>query len=296
MDHVEHPKPASPPPRRSRVLLAVSIAVAAAALIYGIHYWIWSRYHEETDDAFIDAHVVMIAPQVDGQVLRLFVDDNQPVRAGDALLEIDPADYRAALGQARADAASAEADARKARLDAVSAEQLYAKGNISRQVYDHAILQADSLRAKAELARKRVETAELKLSYTGISAPIAGKVTRRAVERGAYVRVGQALMFIVPDQVWVTANFKETQLTHMRPGQKVAIRVDAYPRRSFPGRVDSIQAGTGARFSLLPPENATGNYVKVVQRVPVKIVFDDPPGKLPPLAPGMSVVPVVEVH
>jgi len=120
-------------------------------------------------------------------------------------------------------------------------------------------------------------------------------VTRKSVEEGALVQIGQPLLAIVPGDVWVTANFKENQIGRMTPGQSVEISVDAYPDKKFKGHVDSIQAGTGARFSLIPPENATGNYVKVVQRVPVKIVFDEPPDPKHMLAPGMSVVPEVAV-
>jgi membrane fusion protein (multidrug efflux system) len=137
--------------------------------------------------------------------------------------------------------------------------------------------------------------AELQISYTKVYAPVSGRVTRRAVEVGNHVQVGQELMAIVPDDLYVTANFKETQLAHIRPGQRVSIAVDAYPGKTFRGRVDSIQRGSGAVFSLLPPENAAGNYVKVVQRVPVKIVFDEAlDGYL--LGPGMSVVPEVQVR
>ena len=127
-------------------------------------------------------------------------------------------------------------------------------------------------------------------------APVAGRITRKSVQAGNYVQVGQALLSIVPQQVYVVANFKETQLAHMRAGQPVQVKVDAYPDRTFHGRVDSIQAGSGAAFSLLPPENATGNYVKVVQRVPVKIVLDDPADPQHVLGPGMSVVPTVTVR
>lgn len=147
---------------------------------------------------------------------------------------------------------------------------------------------------------KRLEAllrqAELDLSYTKIYAPAEGKITRKAVEPGNYVQVGQALSALVPHEVWVVANFKETQLNHMRPGQPAWIHVDAYPDREFKGHVDSLQSGTGARFSLLPPENATGNFIKVVQRVPVKIVFDEQPERMRLLAPGMSVVPKVKVR
>ena len=156
--------------------------------------------------------------------------------------------------------------------------------------------QADTASAEVAQARAAVEHAELDFASTKLYAPEAGRVTRKAVEAGAYVQVGQAVMAIVPHDVWVVANFMETQLTHMRPGQPVEVKVDAYPSRVFIGHVDSIQAGTGSRFSLLPPENATGNFVKVVQRIPVKIIFDAALAPSFPLSPGMSVVPVVRVQ
>ena len=148
-----------------------------------------------------------------------------------------------------------------------------------------------ALRRLRRFARQGAAT-ELDLSYTRITAPEAGKVTKKNAEQRAYVQVGQPLLAIVMDDVWVIANFKETQLTRMRPGQKVTIEVDAFPGRELKGHIDSIQSGTGARFSLLPAENATGNFVKVVQRVPVKIVFDEPVKDMM-LVPGMSVVPTV---
>jgi membrane fusion protein (multidrug efflux system) len=150
--------------------------------------------------------------------------------------------------------------------------------------------------AEAELNRAKaaVDNANLQLSYTTIAAPIAGKVTNRHVWVGDYVQIGQPLVSIVPNEVYVTANFKETQLTYMQVGQPVRIHIDAYPQDDFPGHVDSIQSGSGAAFSLLPAENATGNYVKVVQRMPVKIVFDHPVNR--PLTPGMSVEPRVRVR
>jgi membrane fusion protein (multidrug efflux system) len=155
---------------------------------------------------------------------------------------------------------------------------------------------AEASKADAERARAEVEQATLNLSYTKIHAPAAGYVTKKNVEPGVFVQVGQSLMAIVPPNVWVTANFKETQLTHMRPGQPAAVSVDTYPDETFHGRVDSIQRGTGSRFSLLPPENATGNFVKVVQRIPVKIVFERPEELAKyRLVPGMSVVPEVNV-
>jgi membrane fusion protein (multidrug efflux system) len=158
------------------------------------------------------------------------------------------------------------------------------------------VLEAQLKLSEAQLAQARAtrEQAEANLSRTLITAPIAGRVTHLSAAKGGYAAVGQALMMFVPRELWVTANFKETQLATMRPGQPVTIAIDAYPGRKFDGHVDSIQEGSGTAFSLLPAENATGNYVKIVQRVPVKIVFDNPPGVL--LGPGMSVVPTVKVR
>jgi membrane fusion protein (multidrug efflux system) len=155
--------------------------------------------------------------------------------------------------------------------------------------------QARTAGANLESLRAALDAAELELSYTKIYAPEAGRVTRKAVEVGALVQVGQPLMAVVPGEVWVTANFKESQIGSIRPGQSAEVTVDAYSDKTFRGHVDSIQAGTGARFSLLPAENATGSYVKVVQRIPVKIVFDEPIDPRHLLAPGMSVVPQVKV-
>jgi membrane fusion protein (multidrug efflux system) len=156
--------------------------------------------------------------------------------------------------------------------------------------------QADTVRAEVAQARAAAEQAEIDLAATKLSAPESGRVTRKVVEAGAYVQVGQALLTIVPSDVWVVANFMETQLARMQSGLQVEIKVDAYPDHVFQGHIDSIQAGTGSRFSLLPPENATGNFVKVVQRVPVKIVFDTPPDADYLLSPGMSVIPVVQLR
>ncbi|MDR3421857.1 MAG: HlyD family secretion protein [Xanthobacteraceae bacterium] len=150
------------------------------------------------------------------------------------------------------------------------------------------------LRAQREQAAAQLELAEANLSRTLVTAPEAGRVARLTAAKGNYAAVGQALMMFVPRQVWVTANFKETQLSTVRPGASVDITIDAFPGRKFKGHVDSIQAGSGTAFSLLPSENATGNYVKIVQRVPVKIVFDEPPDVM--LGPGMSAVPIVRIR
>jgi membrane fusion protein (multidrug efflux system) len=153
-----------------------------------------------------------------------------------------------------------------------------------------------SVNAQLDQLDSMSRSAELNLSYTRIYAPEDGTVTRKSVEPGNFVQVGQAMMALVTDRLWVVANYKETQLTHMKPGQPVDIKIDAYPQHKLKGKVDSIQTGTGARFSLLPAENATGNYVKVIQRMPVKITFLEPPPSDIRLGPGMSVVPRVRVR
>jgi len=171
-----------------------------------------------------------------------------------------------------------------------------AQANTGQQQVAVSQAQAQTADASMEQLQAALDQAELELSYTKIYAPDSGRVANKSVEEGALVQAGQPLLAIVPGDVWVTANFKENQIGRMQPGQPVEILVDAYPDKTFKGHVDSIQPGTGARFSLLPPENATGNYVKVVQRVPVKIVFDEPPDPKHMLAPGMSVEPEVKIR
>jgi membrane fusion protein (multidrug efflux system) len=211
--------------------------------------------------------------------------------------------YRSMLHQAQAARKTAQsnlsrqkAEVAAARARLAQAEAQLAAAQSAPKRVEQSLSRAEAARANVDKANAEAAQARLNLSYTRINAPASGFVTQKSVEPGTLVEVGQALMAIVPATVWVTANFKETQLTRMRPGQPVKIKVDAYPDLTFQGHVESIQHGTGARFSLLPPQNATGNYVKVVQRVPVKINFD----KIPEpdtilLSPGMSVVPEVDV-
>jgi membrane fusion protein (multidrug efflux system) len=208
----------------------------------------------------------------------------------------------ASVAQAKAAKTSAAAAVAQAQSSVGQAEAKVAEARAHVEAADVAPQRVQSARselrtASADVARleAQVHQAELDLSYTRITAPEAGRVTRRTVEDGNYVQPGQAMFALVPQDMWVIANFKETQLDHMRPGQNVDVKVDAYPELHLKAHVDSVQRGTGARFSLLPPENATGNYVKVVQRVPVKIVFDQAPGDQYPIGPGMSVEPEVNV-
>jgi len=340
--------PATPNPWPRRIILAAGLLVATAAA--GAYYISEIAPYESTDDAFIDGHVMSIAPQVAGQVVSLSVNDNQAVKQGDVLFQIDPRGFQLKLEQARADLAAAHsrldqakaqfavdqakdaqeqasvtaaaADASRAQTDlqrylavesrAVARSQIdLAQDQASTTAAQVAVAKNRALAADAQIslsqadiktAEANVERAEalanqaaLDLSYTKVTAPQDGFITHRSVEIGNYLQPGQASLAIVPPQIWIVANFKETQLAQMHPGQPVEITVDAYPQHKFHGHVDSIQAGSGARFSLLPSENATGNYVKVVQRVPVKIVMDDPLDPAHPLGPGMSIVPSVRV-
>jgi membrane fusion protein, multidrug efflux system len=187
------------------------------------------------------------------------------------------------VGQTQLRSTAAEVQVELNKINAAEAQAVLSKASVV------------TAEANVRQNEAALEQAELNLSYTKIIAPESGYVTHRTVEQGSYIQPGQALLAIVPRQVWIVANFKETQLTHMRAGQPVTVHVDAYPQLKFTGHVDSIQSGSGANFSLFPPENATGNYVKVVQRVPVKIVLDDVSDASVVLGPGMSVEPKVRV-
>ena len=200
------------------------------------------------------------------------------------------------LSQAQAGKNSAQASLRQAETMVHQAEGRLKEAQARPDQIRVRHADVKSAVSEAEQSRATLRQAELNLSYTKIYAPESGYITKKSVEPGNNVETGQALMALVTDRLWVTANFKEVQLERMRPGQSVTIKIDAYPQHEFSGEVDSIQAGSGARFSLLPPENATGNYVKVVQRVPVKIVFtEDLPSGFK-IGPGMSVVPEVKVR
>jgi membrane fusion protein (multidrug efflux system) len=394
---------ANPKVRRLLILGGVVLVVVLLGLFLYYHN------RESTDDAQVDGHITPISSKIFGRVAQVLVDDNQPVKAGQVLVKIDPRDYQASVDQAKAALALAESDARSAGVDVprtrenvesgtssadaqlagsqaalASAQVTYdqaqtsdlawaqanidksqanallaqadlarykpllEKGEISQQQYDAAKANADATasalkadqeklaqaqrnvdithaqllaaqarveQAKAGVAAARADTkqvsmrtadaqgkiakvaqaqasleaAQLNLSYTDVVAPVDGVVTHKQVEPGQVVQQGQGLLVVVPlKDVWVTANFKETQLRKMKPGQKAYVHVDTYGK-TFSGHVDSISGATGAVLSLLPPENATGNFVKVVQRIPVKIVLDPIPPEKAILRPGMNV-------
>lgn len=350
-DEQEKGEAGGKPPLYKRPLVVLIVLVVLLALIIAaIVFWRESRKHEKTDDAFVDGRAAAVAAQTAGRVSRLLVDDNQHVKAGDVLVEIDSRDNEARAAQARAQLANARgqyesakaqvavrqatagqaaAAARQAQAESARADQDLARFDrvdpdaVPRQQADTARAQARSAKAQLDAARAneqsmraqvvaaeaqvrtaqagieaaqaQVDAAELQIGYTKVVAPMDGRVTRRQVEAGNVISVGQPIMSIVGEKLWVTANYKETQLTRMRTGQAVDIQVDAFPDVHFKGHVDSIQRGTGAYFSMLPAENATGNYVKVTQRVPVKIVFDGDDIRNYAIGPGMSVTPSVDI-
>ncbi|HUC18609.1 MAG TPA: HlyD family secretion protein [Acetobacteraceae bacterium] len=335
------------PARSKRGLVAVAIGgvLLLASAGYGYHWWRVDRFIETTDDAYVGGDVTPIAPRVSGFVAQILVADNQFVRAGRALIRLDPRDFAAALARARAvvrsrvaalaelgarrtlqsamirraaaELAACEAEAQFAAQDEARYRLLAGRDAASRQDAERAeaarrsatasvtaaqealvaareqlvVLEAETVSAQAEIAAAEagLRQARLDLGYTTISAPIDGYVGDRYAQVGSYVSAGTDLLSIVPARgLWVDANFKEDSLAHMRPGDAATIVADILPGRTFHGHVLSLAPATGAVFSVIPPQNATGNFTKIVQRVPVRIALDGQDSVLGLLRPGLS--------
>jgi len=393
MSEIPHHEPVLKASKAKRIYLIAGIALVVLLIAYGA-YALLTSGKESTDDAQVAADVVPVAARVAGQVVVVHIHENQPVRAGDLIAELDPqeslvklqqaesdlataqaqaADAQsriavttataqgalvaaqgaersarenvdtsaAAINEARAAISRAEANARKARNDFARAEELGAKGDISRAQVDAAraardsadadltsararlseaqnarqaaqanvqqaqgrvvqtapvSAQVQSAQAQQRLAEARVQAAEaalkaaqLNASYTKIVAPSDGIAAKLSVRVGSFVALGQPVVEIVPRTTYVVANFKETQMKRLRPGQRARIRVDALGGRDFDGKLESLSGGTGAQFSLLPPDNASGNFVKVVQRVPVRVSWNGPPSDQVPAGSSAEV-------
>lgn len=274
---------------KKRVLFLVFVLLMATG--FAVH-WVMNTGKESTDDAIIEAHTIPISPKVSGYIVALNVRDNQQVKKGDVLVEIDPRDYALRLDAAKARLVSAQVEANNAGVNARRAIAIGKAAGAQKDI-DNAVAAEATAKAAEDAARVEVAIAQKNLDDSKIIAPEDGVITMRNAEQGGYATPGQQLFMLVGMERWVVANFKEVQITHMRPGQRVDIVVDAYPKLKLNGKVDSIQSGTGARFSAFPPENATGNFVKIVQRVPVKIILDGPVPEGIVLGPGLSVQPVV---
>ena len=265
--------------------LKIFIAVVAgiAVIVLAVIYIMYALAHETTDDAYTTGFVHQISSRVTSNVIELDIVDNQFVHEGQVLLRLDPRDFQVQVDKAQADYDKAKADFD--RVDALKNDVA-----ISKQDYDQT-------KSTFEVAAAALEDAKNQLSYCTITAPSDGYIGNRTVNVGNRVTVGGALMAVVQG-VWVLANFKETQLGKMKEGQQVQITVDAIPDHTFPGYINSFSPGTGSTFALLPPDNATGNFTKIVQRVPVKILFD-PRGIgdfRNRLVPGLSVETSVDLN
>ncbi|MGO9365482.1 MAG: HlyD family secretion protein [Rhodomicrobium sp.] len=337
--------------RRRPLTSAMAAILLAASVGAGYVYLDCAGHFETTDDAFIAARQIAIAPKVSGYVTQVPVTDNQHVPAGGVIARIDPRDYRIALEQANAQVAAAQDGIKnyeaqiavqeaqigqsKAQVDQAQASLTFAQQQAARyqhlagtgygsvqnaQQYTSQLDQQQaalkSAQAAVNVAERQIvalkaqkssaeanlqqaiaqrDQAQLNLSYTTVTAAEPGRVVQLTAAPGELAQAGTNLTMFVPDQQWITANFKETQLDQMRPGDPVTMTIDAYPERVITGHVASVQPGSGTAFSLLPAQNATGNYVKIVQRVPVKIIIENPPSDVA-LGPGMSVEPTVRVN
>jgi membrane fusion protein, multidrug efflux system len=271
--------------------LVLAVPVAAGAYLY----WDNTEHFETTDDSFIAARQFAVAPQVAGNISSVPVTDNQHVSTGGVIARIDDRSFRIALDQAKAQLAHDQAVLGQAQRDLARYQTLLRQNSIAGQQAEDQVYVAQQDQATVALDQANVDNAQLNLDRTVVKADQPGQVVNLTGAVGQYAPAGTALTMFVPDEIWVTANFKETQLDAMRPGQPAMMSIDAYPERTIRGHVASVQSGSGPAFSLLPPENATGNWVKIVQRVPVKIVLDHPPADVA-LGPGMSVETTVRVN
>jgi membrane fusion protein (multidrug efflux system) len=304
------------------------------AILFGAYFIYDMLGYQSTDDAYVETTTVSVSPKVAGQIVQVLVKDNQPVKAGQVVAIIDQADYKVKVDQAtaayekailnqenaQANLNAANSEISLAEKDVERYEKLYTAGAVSKQTLDRAQTKLEGVMAKQTSAEQSIfssdpdstskvadaelnvlkaqkKAAELAYEYTEIKAPIDGTVSNKRVEVGMMVQPGTPLFVIVPHDVWVVANFKETQLEKMKKGMPVDIKIDTYPHKVFKGKIDSIQRASGAKSSLFPPENAVGSFVKIVQRIPVKIVFTE---KIDPqeyaIIPGMSVVPKVHIR
>ncbi|WP_374080294.1 HlyD family secretion protein [Bdellovibrio bacteriovorus] len=250
--------------------------VGAVAVLIGVYFLYEHFMYVTTDNAQVEAHSVMIASKVGGYVKTVHIAEGMKVKKGDLMVEIDDRDYQNTLRQMKGELSSLEARKRDLEKNLKRISELFSKGVVSQQQYDSSSTALAEARAKYEALSAQVAQAELNFENTHIKAPSDGFIAKKSVEVGQLAAPGVPLIgFVDAGERWVTANFKETEIESVQPGKKVNIDVDAISGKSFVGIVESISSATGATFTLLPPDNATGNFTKVVQRVPVKIKFEN---------------------
>lgn len=283
--------------RRSRLLSLLAIVVLLGAIGYGAYYFTYASRFVSTDNAYVGANTATVTPLINGPVAQVLVGETQHVNAGDVLVQLDDSDARLALAQAQADLARAQADVATAGVDLRRRSALAPEGAVSADELTSAQNAASTSRAALLVAQARVQSAQLALSRTTIRAPIAGVVSNKHVEIGQQVQAGAPLMVIAPiNNAYVDANFKEGQLRHVHAGQPVTLHSDLYGDSiTYHGTVTGLSGGTGAAFSLIPAQNASGNWIKVVQRVPVRIALNPQELQSHPLRVGMSMSATIDI-
>ena len=280
---------------KKKTVLMIVIPFAVIALGYFVYTHLM---YVSTDDAQVGAHVTMLSSRVNGTIQKVMVEENQKVKAGDTLAQIDTSDYSSASTAAAAQVAALQARYREAETNYQRAVELFGKQAISKERYDNAQADYKDTGARLRASQAQLDQANLNVQYTRIVAPTDGTIARKSVEIGQFVPAGQVLFgFVSTNERWITANLKETEVEDVVAGKKATVKVDAISGKTFHGEVESISPSTGSVFTLLPPDNATGNFTKVVQRVPVRIkllsLSDDDAAQL---RAGLSAVVDIRVH
>ncbi|MDL2283542.1 HlyD family secretion protein [Oxalobacter sp. OttesenSCG-928-P03] len=298
--------------RRKKGFMLLGCVVAACAIAWGIYWFFWGSYFVETDNAYTAVEVAQVTPSTGGTVQEVRVVDTQSVKAGDILVVIDDVDARLALAQARADRehavaqlAVAESDYARAKIDLKRRRALVSDGSVSgdeltraQNAYSSGKATIEAAKAAIEQAKARVDQAEVDLGRTTVRAPVDGVIAKRTVQVGQRVEAGAVLLSVVPvHEMHVDANFKEGQLERVRSGQKAELYADLYGKSViYKGTVEGFAGGTGSAFAIIPAQNATGNWIKVVQRLPVRIRLDPEELKANPLSVGLSMTVTVDTR
>lgn len=274
----------------------IIISFLAVSFVVFLFMKVYDFFYVSTDDAYVNANVVQIAPRITGQVVALYIANNQYVHKGDLLFDIDDKPYQAAAAKAYAQFQINQANLLNARNLTARSNTLVRNKYVSQQENENVRTALQNAEAGLNLAKATLDQAKLDLGWTRVTAPTSGWVTNVSLQVGDVVGANQPMFALISDsEFWIDANFKETELTHIAPNQRASIHVDMYPGQTFEGKVESISGGTGSAFSLLPPQNATGNWVKITQRIPVRVLVLKPNQKYP-LRIGTSAAVRISLH